>query len=159
MIPARYIVAVLLLFFSWKGASLDIPWPPASVKDTAIAKPPAELMAWAEPLRAILPKMLPKDRAYLSSFYDATTFVLLQDGQRSNPIISDTEKFSVFHAGSLNLAIEKANVGRYPGLDKAIDAVFFSALGAETAQLDKDRRTKLLAACSVLAYVFKIGGE
>lgn len=158
-IPARYIVAGVILLFAWKGGELDIPWPPSPIKTIETAKPDAALLAWADDLRPILPKMLPGDREYLAAFYDAMSFILLQDGNRTTPIVSDTEKFAVFHAGSLQLAIEKKNIGKYPGLDAAIDIVFFDAAGADVSAIDADKRAKLIAACSVLSYVFRIHGE
>jgi hypothetical protein len=160
-IQARHIVAIVLLAFAWKGSELKIDWPtlpkPAAV--AAAAKPTADQLAWAADLKAILPKMLPADRKYLSAFYDATAFILIQDGSRSTPIIGDTDKFTIFHAGSLQLAIEKKNVGKYPGLDKAIDSVFLNASGADVAAIDADKRAKLIAACNVLNHVFRINGN
>jgi len=161
-IEARYIVAAVILFFAWRGGELGLKWPqmpkPAAVAAVA-AKPTAEQLAWASELKAILPKMLPSDRQYLAAFYDATAFVLKQDGERSTPIIGDTDKFTVFHAGSLQLAIQKKNVGKYPGLDKAIDAVFLAAAGADVKAIDKATGEKLIAGCNVLAYAFRINGN
>lgn len=159
-IQARHIVAIVLLAFAWKGSELKIDWPtlpkPAAV---AAAKPTADQLAWAAELKPILPKMLPADRKYLSAFYDATAFILIQDGARSTPIIGDTDKFTIFHAGSLQLAIEKKNVGKYPGLDKAIDSVFLNASGADVAAIDADKRAKLIAACNVLSWAFRVNGN
>lgn len=154
-------MAGVLLVFAWRGGELGMKWPqlPQPAVATVAEKPSQEQFAWAADLKAILPKMLPGDREYLSAFYDATRFVLTQDGERSTPIIGDTDKFTVFHAGSLQLAIQKKNVGKYPGLDKAIDAVFFSAAGADVRAIDKDTRAKLIAACNVLTYVFKVGTD
>jgi len=160
-IEARHIVAVVLLAFAWRGNELKMQWPtlPKPAAAAAAAKPTAEQLAWAGELKAILPKMLPADRQYLSSFYDATAFIVTQDGARSTPIIGDTDKFTVFHAGSLQLAIEKKNVGKYPGLDKAIDSVFLNASGADVAAIDADKRAKLIAACNVLAWAFRVNGN
>jgi len=161
-LEARHIVAGIILFFAWRGGELGMKWPQMPQPTTAVAvaeKPTAEQLAWATELKAILPRMLVGDREYLSAFYDATRFVLTQDGERSTPIIGDTDKFTVFHAGSLQLAIQKKNVGKYPGLDKAIDAVFLSAAGADVKAIDKDTRAKLTAACNVLTYVFKVGTD
>lgn len=155
----RVIVACILLLFAWKGGELDLKWPPSSVQEIAPPKPPAEMLAWADELKPILPRMLLADREYLAAFYDAMAFILLQDGDRSTPIIGDTEKFSVLHAGSLQLAIKKKNVGKYPGLDKAIDMVFFNAAGAEVAPLDQKKREQLIRACGVLAWAFKVHGD
>lgn len=155
----RYVVAAVLLFFAWRGANVTIPWPPAESPAAVVPKPDGVIMAWAEPLRGVLPKMLPADREYLSRFYDAMSFVLLRDGGRDEPIISTTDKFVVFHAGSLRLAIDKAKVGQYPGLGEAIDQTFVNAIGADARPLSPEDRTKLTAACSVLAYAFKVGGD
>lgn len=160
-LEGRHIVAAVLLVFAWRGGEMKMEWP-QSLKPAAVVtaeKPTPEQLAWATDLKAILPKMLPGDRAYLSAFYDATRYVLVQDGERSTPIIGDTDKFTIFHAGSLQLAIQKKNVGKYPGLDKAIDAVFFSAAGADVKAVDKDTRAKLIAACNVLTYAFKVNSD
>ena len=154
-------MAGVILFFAWRGGELGMQWPqmpqPAAV--AKVEKPTQDQLAWSADLKAILPKMLPADREYLSAFYDATKFVLTQDGERSTPIIGDTDKFTVFHAGSLQLAIQKKNVGKYPGLDKAIDAVFLNAAGADVKAIDRDTREKLLAACNVLAYAFRVNSD
>ena len=155
----RYVVAALLLVFAWKGSSLTIPWPPAPATNVVIPKPDNVLLEWVEPLKPILPKMLVKDREYLASFYDAMTFILIRDGGRSKPIVDTTDKFVVFHAGSLQMAIDKANVGKYPGLGEAIDQTIVNAIGADVRALSPEDRTKLTAACSVLAYVFKVGND
>jgi hypothetical protein len=158
-IPARYIVAGALLAFAWKGGELDVQWPQLPQTTVVAAKPTDEQIKWAADLKAILPKMLPADREYLANFYDATQFILKQDGERSTPIIGDTDKFAVFHAGSLQLAIEKKNIGKYPGLDNAIDAVFFAAGGADVSAVDGAKRQQLLDACGVLKWAFRINGN
>ena len=161
-LEARHIVAAVILLFAWRGGNLSMKWPQLPQPAAAVAvveKPSADQLAWASELKAILPKMLPSDRQYLAAFYDATKFVLTQDGERSTPIIGDTDKFTVFHAGSLQLAIQKKNVGKYPGLDKAIDSVFFNAVGADVKAIDKATGEKLIAACNVLAHVFRINGN
>lgn len=158
-IQPRHIVAAALLFFAWKGSEIDLRWPPAGIRPIVAARPDDALLPWVADLKPMLPKMLPKDREYLAAFYDAMAFVLLQDGDREKPIVSDTEKFAAFHAGSLQLAIKKANVGKYPGLDAAIDSAFFKAAGAESAPIDKDKRIKLAAACGVLSWAFHVNHE
>lgn len=155
----RHIVAVVLLVFAWKGSSLDISWPPSPHTTITVPKPEAELLAWAEPMRAVLPKMLLKDRQYLASFYDAMAFVLLRDASRDNPIVVSTDAFAAFHAGSLQLAIDKASVGKYPGLGAAIDQTFVNAIGADIRPIDKDTRTRLTAACGVLSWVLSVHGD
>lgn len=153
----RYVVAALLLVFAWRGSALSIPWPPAPAVNVVIPKPEGVLLEWAAPLRPILPRMLVKDREYLASFYDAMSFVLLRDASRERPVIKTTGDFVVFHGGSLQLAVDRANVGKYPGLGEAIDLSIVNALGGDARTLNDTDRVKLTAVCSTLAYVFKVG--
>lgn len=155
----RFLVAAVILYFAWSGGTLAVPWPQKSMPQAVARQPTTDQMKWAEPLAALLPKMLPQDRQYLSDFYTAMHFVVQQDGGRSKPIIGTTDAFVVLQAGSLNLAIEKAAVGKYPGLDDAIDQVFFAAAGAEPRTIDPATREQLLAGCAVLAKAFRVNGE
>ena len=155
-IKVRYIVAAILLLFAWKGSELSFPWPPAPAKTIDPPRPSQEWLTLAEPLRPILPRMLPKDREYLASVYDALAYVILRDGDREKPIISSTDGFANFHAGTLRLSIDKAKVGAYPGLAEAIDQVFVNALGADVRELDKESRKRLIAACGTLAWSFGV---
>lgn len=154
----RYVIVAVLLLFAWKGSSLTVSWPPPDT-DPAIPKPEPAIMAWAAPLRPILPTMLAKDRQYLASLYDAMAFVLIRDGKREDPIISTTDRFVVFHAGTLRLAVDRAAVGKYPGLGEAIDQAFVSAVGADQKALSEADRSRLVAACNALAWSLKVHGE
>lgn len=156
---ARYVVAAVLVYFAWNGVKFDMSWPPASSNEPTLVVPSESQMAWAESLRPILPKMLPADREYLSAFYDALGFVVFQDGSRSSPAITTSDQFVQLHAGSLKLAIEKKNVGKYPGLDSAIDQTFLAACGAESVSLTKESRIAIVSACNTLAWVFRIHHE
>lgn len=158
-IEARWIVAAVLLFFAWKNSDLTLPWPPQPDNGVKAPQPATEMLEWAAPLKPILPTMLPSDRKYLAAFYEAMAFVLLRDGDRENPIVGSTEQFANFHAGSLRLAIDKAKVGKYPGLAEAIDQTFLAALGPEMKPLDKQARGRLVGACGVLSWVFGIRGN
>lgn len=156
---ARLAVAAFLVLFAWKGADLSMSWPQLPRTKVVAPKPGKDLLLWADPVRPILPKMLPEDRRYLSAFYDATAFVLMNDGDREKPIIGTSDQFVVFHGGSLRLAVEKAKVGRYPGLGEAIDQTFLNAMGADQKKLDADARGRLVAACGVLSWTFGIHGD
>lgn len=158
-IEARWIVAAVLLFFAWKGSDLTLPWPPLPSDGQKTPQPAPEMLELAAPLKPILPKMLPADRKYLASFYEAMAFVVLRDGDRDNPIIGSTDQFANFQAGSLRLAIDKAKVGQYPGLAEAIDQTFLAALGPEMKPLDKPARARLVSACGVLSWVFGVRGD
>jgi hypothetical protein len=152
-------VAALLLVFAWKGSELTALWPPAPLKAIDTPKPSPDLLRLAEPLRPILPRMLPKDRQYLATLYDAMAYVIMRDGDRDKPIIGSNDQFAAFHAGTLNLAIDKAAVGKYPGLAEAIDNVFVDALGADVRELSVDDRRALVAACGVLSWSFGMGRD
>jgi len=155
----RYVVAAVLLLFAWKGSTIDLKWPPQPAVSVVVPQPPPEILAWVEPLRPVLPRMTQKDRAYLSSLYDAMTFVLARDAARQTPIITTTEEFIRFHVGTLRLAIDQRDVGKYDGLAQAIDRTIASAIGDDVRSLTGDDRTKLMAACSALSYAFKVNGE
>ncbi len=155
----RLIVAGVLLAFAWKGNEVTIPWPQPESSPATAPQPSPAMLAMAAPVREFLTKMTPKDRLYLSHFYDAVRYVLARDGERDEPIIVDTKKFEVFHAGSLRLAVNKSDVGKYGELGDAIDKVFLDAVGADEKPVDDELRAKLVAACGALSWVFSIHGE
>lgn len=159
MIPVRYIVAAALLFFAWKGATLEFPWPPAGAPAIKSPRPDAATMAWAKEAGAKARTMLHTDRLYLAKLYDAMAFVIRRDGDRSDPIIKSNDEFVSFHAASLRLAIDKESVGKYPGLGEAIDQAFVSAIGTDSVPLDADTRRKLIDACAALSWTFTVGGD
>ena len=159
-IEVRHIVAALLILFAWKGNVLDMPWPPAIRTEVVAPVPAPELQAWAVDVKPIAAGMLPSDRVYLSNLYDAMSFVLLRDKDRDDPIISTTEDFAAFHAGTLTLAIEKSKIGKYPGLDKAIDKAFLTAIGTdEPRKMTDEEKARLAVACGVLSHTFGIGRD
>ena len=158
-IPVRFIVAAVLLVFAWKGSELTTIWPPAPLTTVDTPKPSPDLLKLAEPLKPILPRMLPKDRQYLATLYDAMAYVLIRDGEREKPIIGSSDQFAAFHAGTLKLAVDKAAVGKYPGLAEAIDNVYVNALGADVRELSVDDRRALIAACGVLSWSFGMGRD
>lgn len=151
----RHAVAVVLLLFAWKGSSISLEWPlPSTTVKTP--QPAAELLIWAQPLRKVVSGMLPHDREYLANFYEAMAFVLLRDGDREQPIVATSDDFVRFHSGSLELAIDKASVGKYPGLAEAIDETFVNAAGTDSVALSPDQRKRLVAACGVLSWTFRV---
>lgn len=155
----RFVIVVILLLFAWKGSVLDMSWPQTATAERTIPKPTPEVLKFAEPIRKFLPRMTHVDRMYLSSFYDATAFIVYRDSLRTQPLVSDTEKFAAFHAGSLQLAVDRKDVGKYDGLGAAIDEVFVSAIGAEVKPLTQETRDKLVAVCGVLAWSFGIHSD
>ena len=158
-LEARWIVAVVLLFFAWKGSDLSMYWPQPPSTTLKTPRPDAEMLQWAAPLKPILPKMLPHDRQYLAAMYDAMAFVLSRDADRETPIIGTTEQLASFHGGSLRLTIDKANVGKYPGLAEAIDETFVIACGADVQKMDARLRSRAVGVCGVLAWTLSVGTD
>lgn len=152
----RLLVAAAVLWFMWKGAATDIQWPTPGGSDV-IAKPDAAFLKYVQGVEVA--GILPVDRVYLSQFYDALSWVMVRDGLRDRPVVVDTDKFATFHAGSLQLAIDRNKVGKYPGLGKAIDDAFKAAAGDEVVVIDEDKRAMLVAVCNALAWRFAIHGE
>jgi hypothetical protein len=152
-------VAAVLLVFAWKGSELTAIWPPAPLTSVDTPKPSPELLKLAEPLKPILPRMLPKDRQYLATLYDAMAYVMIRDGEREKPIVGSNEQFAAFHSGTLRLAIDRASVGKYPGIAEAIDKVFDNIVGSDIRELSDEDRRRLIAACGVLSWSFGIGRD
>lgn len=158
-IEARYIVAAVLLVFAWKGHTVEMKWPEFG-KTVSAVEPTPDQKAWVADVRAITPKMLPGDREYLANLYDAMRQIMANDTKREAPIVASTEAFSLYHSGTLDAAIDLEKVGKYPGLDVAIDKVFFTALKTDDprALTAADRQT-IDDALSVLVYTFKVGND
>lgn len=151
----RVLVAVTLLFFAWKGDALDLPWPPSG-GGRSVVEPEPETLRWVEDVP--VNQMLPKDRLYLADLYDAMAWVITRDRLRTAPVLKTNEDFVAFHAGTLQLAIDRKEVGKYPGLGKAIDQVFVDCLGDDVVVLGDDEHDILIAACNALAWRFSIHG-
>lgn len=158
-ITARLIVAALLVFFAWRGSEIKLPWPPSTDKTLTTPKPDNRLIEMAKPAGEIAKSMMPSDRLYLQSLYDAMAFIVMRDKHLADPVIASTSDFAEFHKSTLQLAIEKKSVGKYPGLDAAIDEVFITIVGPEVRQLDEMTRNQVVAACATLSWVFSIHGE
>lgn len=156
----RAVAVGLLLAFAWRGELRQIKWPPASKPEVAvIEKPDDEALAWVAGIN--VDGMTPKDRLYCAGFYTALAFILGNDsGTKSPAIIDTTPKFSAFHAGSLQLAIDKGDVGRYPGLGSSIDRAFFAAAGDDDEKsMPADVKARFIRCCKALAWRFTIHAD
>lgn len=130
----RAIIVAVVLFFLWRGKidtllhrRNDPARPPLVVVDD-LAR------AWARDVS--VDSILPADRAYYSDFFDSLVWILLNDGNHDTPILDTNEKLRRFYAGSLDLAIEKKAVGKYPGLGESLDRAFaLAASGIDPATL------------------------
>lgn len=155
-IPWRFVVASVLVWFSWQGATLPLNWPPTAVE--VVTPPPSdEAREWVADVKVA--DILPKDRIYLAGFYSAIGYVMARDEDLDPQIVTTNEKFSHLHAGSLRFAIDRKEVGKYPGLGAAIDEVFAEAAGEDVAPMTDDMRERIIDACDALAWKFEINGE
>jgi hypothetical protein len=95
----------------------------------------------------LLKDATPEDKGRVVSIYEGMQFVLSRDkGQR----INTTEKWREFQANTLQLAVEQ--VGKYPGLDAAIEGVFKNVLGTDDVlPATPETQQKLLKACEIIA--------
>lgn len=156
----RAIAVGCLLAFAWRGELRQIKWPPPKRPEVAVLeKPDDEAMSWVSDIN--VNGMMPKDRLYCADFYAALGFIVRNDdGSKKPAILNTTPKFSVFHAGSLQLAIDKGDVGRYPGLGASIDRAFFAAAGDKDEKpVDAALRSKLERCCKALAWRFAIHAD
>jgi hypothetical protein len=155
----RVVVGVILLVFAWRGASISVLWPDAGTAATQPQQPSAVEAKWTSEVQKLLPRIAPGDRAYLSRFYSALEFVIQRDGASKSPVMTNTDKFAAFHGGSLRLAIDRKDVGKYQGLGEAIDQAFVAANGPDVVDIDASARENLAAACNALAWAFLVRGE
>lgn len=86
------------------------------------------------------------DRGRIVGVYTGLRTVLRRDkGER----VSNTEKLAELHANTLQLAID--SVGKYPGLDVAIDNVFKTIVGTDdVVATSPDILAKLVKACETV---------
>lgn len=114
--------------------------PPVVVPDDVIS---------AEPDAAIVSALSgasSADRGRIVGVYTGLRTVLQRDkGER----VSNTEKLAELHANTLQLAID--SVGKYPGLDVAIDNVFKTIVGTDdVVAASPDILNKLVRACETV---------
>lgn len=96
---------------------------------------------------ALLKNASTEDKNRVVSIYSGLKFVLQRDkGQRVNT----TEKWAELQANTLQLAVEQ--VGKYPGLDVAINDVFKRVVGTDDVlPANADTQIKLIKACDIIA--------
>lgn len=132
--------AVLLLSLLFPNGVKLPPLKPAVVVPVAPSVQPDALIV------SLLKNATPEDKARVVSIYEGMAHVLLRDaGKRLNT----TEKWAEFQANTLQLAVEQ--VGKYPELDAAIEAVFARFVGTDdVVPATPDTRQKLIASCETI---------
>lgn len=92
-----------------------------------------------------------KDRARIVGVYRGLRNVITRDNASR---VNTTEKWAELQARTLQMAIEKP--GKYPGLDTAIEAVFFDAVQDKDTDasvvnaITPEMQAKLVKACDIV---------
>lgn len=131
-------IVLLLSFVFPNGVSIPVVKP--VVEDTDVAAPDAEIVKVLRPATAA-------DKARVRSIYSGLATVLRRDATVKR--LRTTEQWAEVHAATLELAVEQ--VGKYPGLDVAINNVFLRVVGTDDVLPANDAtRAKLIEACDVI---------
>lgn len=105
--------------------------------------PPAETDA---KIAGVLANATVEDRARIASIYTGLRTVLARD---KGEFVNNTERFAVLQANTLKLAVDQ--VGKYPGLDAAIESVFKTAVGTDdVVSLTPEVVAALCKACDII---------
>jgi hypothetical protein len=83
--------------------------------------------------------------------------VLERAAEKSVRVTETTDLFEGWHAAATDLAVDMDEVGKYPGLGEAIDAVFLKAVGDESRKMTDLDKKKLARAARAIAWT--IGGR
>lgn len=118
---AKGLIVAVVLLFVWKDR-LDSLIHPQDVPAVVVTAPDADAKAWTSGIKA--DGILPVDRDYYGRFFDSLDWVIGNDGEHDAPIVDTNEKLRRFIAGSLDAAIERKMVGKYPGLGESLDRAF-----------------------------------
>lgn len=130
---AKGIIVAVVLWFVWKDR-IDSLVHPTDIPSVVVEAPDAEGRAWAAGVK--VDKILPNDRVYYGRFFDGLAWVIGNDGDHDAPIVDTTEKLRRFTLGSLDAAIDKKAVGKYPGLGESLDRAFaLAASGVDATTL------------------------
>lgn len=123
----------VVLWFVWRGR-VDSLLHPNDVPAVVAEAPDADGRAWTAGVEVA--NILPADRDYYGRYFDGLDWVVGNDGDHDTPIIDTNEKLRRFIAGSLDAAIEKKSVGKYPGLGESLDRAFaLAASGVDVSTL------------------------
>lgn len=166
----------VVLWFLWADRVGTLKYPDQVPQVEPIAAPDEAGKALVAGIK--VDGILPADRIYYAGFYNSLDAVLLNDSKNDPRTLDTTEKFRRFHTGSLDFAIEKEKVGKYPGLGEGIDRAFtLAAAGVDPRNLTPEDEAKamtdgltprpmtnamsdrLRAAARAIAWKFNINGE
>lgn len=133
--------AILLLSFVYpNGITLPVRPQPAPVPAPVDTPVSDEIVAALQTATA-------KDKARVRDVYTAMSAVLTRDAGKR---VKTTEQWADYQANTLQLAIDTP--GKYPGLDRAIEAVFLQQVGTDDVlPTNPETREKLVKACQIVA--------
>jgi hypothetical protein len=95
----------------------------------------------------LLAKASAADKGRVQSIYSGLATVLRRDATVKR--LKTTEQWAELQAATLDLAVEQ--VGKYPGLDVAINDVFLATVGTDDVLPANDEtRGKLIKACEIV---------
>jgi hypothetical protein len=99
---------------------------------------------------SLLKDATPEDKGRVASIYDGVRVVLSRDVEKNLNRINTTEKWAELQSRTLELAVDQ--VGKYPGLDTAIEDVFMRVVGSDDVlPVNPETHQKLLKACEIIA--------
>lgn len=99
---------------------------------------------------SLLKGATPADRGRIIGIYDGMRTVLSRDVDKNLNRINTTEKWAELQSRTLELAVDQ--VGKYPGLDTAIEDVFMRVVGTDDVlPVNPETHQKLLKACEIVA--------
>jgi hypothetical protein len=131
------LLLVLSFFVPIGGGAKPTPEP------APVPAPPTETDAR---IVGALASAAPEDRARIASIYTGLRTVLARD---NGEFVNNTERFAVLQANTLKLAVEQ--VGKYPGLDVAIEGVFKTAINTDdVVSLTPEVVAALCKACDII---------
>jgi hypothetical protein len=107
--------------------------------------PPRQAATVDGPVAQALKSASPTDRARVAGLYRALADVTARDGGR---LITTTAEWRALHSNALRLGVGGTDlVGRYPGLDKAVEEVLGQHVSLEVLPLAGGVGDKLVAGC------------
>lgn len=116
------------------------PAPPATPAVPAVAVPTDTNIV------SVLANATAEDRANIVGIYTGLKTVILRD---KGEFVNNTDRWSVLQANTLKLAVDQ--VGKYPGLDRAIESVFMAEVGTDdVTSMTPDTITRVVKACDVI---------
>lgn len=135
-------VVLVLSFVFPNGISLPVVTPPVEKPDEVVVTVPAD-----PKIAELLKNATPADKARVRGIYSGLVTVLRRDAVKKR--LKTTEQWADLQANTLELAVDQ--VGKYPGLDVAINDVFLRVMGTDDVLPANDEtRGKLIEACEII---------